>query len=93
MIQSEIYYTKLTQGQSLNTITLDTNDDNFTYNIHTLIFLGTYASETTVNINGIEMLLSGGFVYNQTPIQTVSVVTSTHGVLVIGRKTRKKLFN
>lgn len=92
MNQVEIYTQKLAQGDSISLSALDAIDNNFYYTIHTIIFLGSYNNVTTLTLNGIEIKLGGGFVYNQTPIRSVSVTTSSEGVLLIGKKTKKTLF-
>lgn len=93
MIQSQEYIVKLSAGQSTSTAALEAADTGHTYNIHTVIFLGLYDSGNDITLNGIQMVLPGGFVYNQTPIRSISVTTSPQGVLLIGRKTKKTLFN
>jgi hypothetical protein len=93
MIQSQEYVVKLTQGQSTSIAALEAGDTGHTYNIHTVIFLGAYDDDSTVTINNIQMVLPGAFVYNQTSVRSISVTTSTNGVLLIGKKTKKALFN
>ncbi len=92
MIQSQEYVTKLTQGQSVSISALELSDTGHTYNIHTIIFLGSYNDDTDFILNGLSLKLSGGFVYNQTSIRSLSITSSTYGVLLIGKKTRKTLF-
>ncbi len=93
MIQSQEYVVKLIQGQSTSISALEASDTGHTYNIHTVIFLGGYDDDTTIVLNGIQMILPGAFVYNQTSIRSISITTSTNGVLLIGKKTKKALFN
>jgi hypothetical protein len=92
MNQSREYVVKLTQGQSTSISALEQADTNHTYNIHTVIFLGGYNDETTLVLNGSTIKLAGGFIYNQTPIRSISITTSTNGVLLIGKTTKKTLF-
>jgi hypothetical protein len=93
MIQSQEYVVKLTQGQSTSIAALEAGDTGHTYNIHTVILLGGYSDDSALVLNGIQMLLPGAFVYNQTSIRSISVTTSTNGVLLICKKTKKALFN
>jgi hypothetical protein len=93
MNQTQEYVVKLTAGQSTSIAALEAADTGHTYNIHTAIFLGTYDSGNDITINGIQMVLPGAFIYNQTSIRSISVTTSTDGVLLIGKKTKKSLFN
>jgi len=92
MIQSQEYVVKLVQGQSTSIAALEAADTGHTYNIHTIIFLGSYNDDTEFVLNGNALKLAGGFVYNQTPIRSISITTSTNGVLLIGKKTKKTLF-
>jgi hypothetical protein len=93
MYQSELFRIKATSGQTISVGTLEAADTGYTYNIHTAIFLGTNSDASTVVMDGILMTLGGSIVYNQTTINTITVNTSTHGVLLIGVKTRRTLFN
>ena len=92
MIQAETYTIKLVQGDSLSVSGLEASDDKYYYSLHTLIFLGSYDNVTTLTLNGIQIKLPGGFVYNQTPIHSVNVTSAVEGVLLIGRKTKKQIF-
>ena len=92
MIQTQIYRRKLAQGESVDIYQLDNNDTNFSYSIHTVITLGNFNDSHDVTINGIQMDLPGSFVFNHVPITNISVTTSTDGILIIGKKTRKTLF-
>jgi hypothetical protein len=93
MYQSELFRIKATSGQTISISTLEAADTGYTYNIHTAIFLGANTDTSTVVMDGILMTLGGSIVYNQTTINTITVNTSTHGVLLIGVKTRRTLFN
>jgi hypothetical protein len=93
MIQSEEYVVKLTAGQSTSIAALEAADTGHTYNIHTMIILGSYNDNVDLTLNGNVIKLAGGFVYNQTPIRSIVLTTSTNGVLLIGKKTKKVLFN
>jgi hypothetical protein len=91
MNQSQVFRIKATSGQTISVSTLEAADTGYTYNIHTAIFLGSDTS--TVVMDGISITMGGSTVYNQTTINTITVNTSTHGVLLIGVKTRRTLFN
>ena len=93
MIQSEKYVVKLDQGDSINVNTLNSGDTGHTYGIHTMIVLGDYNDSTDMTLNGIALRMPGAFVYNHTAISTLNVTASTHGVLLIGSKTKRQLFN
>jgi hypothetical protein len=92
MIQTEIYQLNLVSGDTIDTYFMDIDDLHHTYYFHTLIFLGSTNDLSKVVINGQTMELSGGFVYNQTPINTLEVLEAPKGVLLIGKKTKKVLF-
>lgn len=93
MIQSEKYVVKLEQGESINVKSLNAGDTGNTYSIHTIIFLGDYADSTDIDLNGTSIRLPGAFVYNQTAVNTIDVTSSPHGILLIGSKTKRQLFN
>lgn len=93
MIQTQEYVVKLIQGQSISTAALEAADTEHTYSFHTAILLGSYNDNVDFTLNGNTLRLAGGFVYNQTPIRSMSLTTSTHGVLLIGKKSKKTLFN
>jgi hypothetical protein len=93
MYQSELFRIKATSGQTISVSTLEAADTAYTYNIHTAIFLGANTDTSTVVMDGILMTLGGSTVYNQTTINRITINTSTHGVLLIGVKTRRTLFN
>jgi hypothetical protein len=93
MIQTQEYVVKLTQGQSTSTKELGVADPEHTYSFHSMIILGSRTDDVDVVLNGNTLRLSAGFVYNQTSIRSVNVTTSAHGVLLIGKKTKKTLFN
>lgn len=93
MIQTQLYTAKLTEGQTKTVKDLETAEPDYSFSIHTAIMLGNYDDLTTVVINGTSLDLPGAFVYNQTPIASISVTTSSHGVYIIGKKTKKQLFN
>lgn len=93
MIQTQLYTKKLNATESLSIKDLEAADTDHTYSFHTIIFLGNYSDLTTITLNGVELKLPGAFVYNQTPISSVVVDSSTDGIYVIGKKTKKFLFN
>lgn len=92
MIQSQEYTVKLAQGQSTSITALESADTGHTYNIHTVILLGSHNDEVEFVLNGLTLKLGGGFIYNQTPIRSISITTGANGALLIGRKTKKTLF-
>lgn len=92
MNQSQVFRVKATTGQTISNASLEAADTNYSYNIHTALFLGANSDISTVVIDGITMTLGGSTVYNQTNINTITVNTSTYGVLLIGVKTKKTLF-
>jgi hypothetical protein len=93
MNQSQVFRIKATSGQTISVSTLEAADTGYTYNIHTAIFLGANTDISTVVMDGISLTLGGSIVYNQTTINTIAITTSTYGVLLIGVKTRRTLFN
>jgi hypothetical protein len=93
MNQSQVFRIKATSGQTISVSTLEDADTAYTYNIHTAIFLGANSDTSAVVMDGISMTMGGSTVYNQTTINTIAITTSTHGVLLIGVKTRRTLFN
>jgi hypothetical protein len=93
MNQSQVFRIKATSGQTISVATLEAADTGYTYNIHTAIFLGANSDTSTIVMDGISMTLGGSTVYNQTTINTIAITTSTYGVLLIGVKTRRTLFN
>jgi hypothetical protein len=92
MSQTKSFTIKLGQGESVDITSLNLDDVNFSYSFQTAILLGAYDELINVNINGIDIQLPGGFVYNHTPITTFSVTSSTNGVLLIGLKTKREIF-
>jgi hypothetical protein len=72
---------------------MDKDDINYYYTFHTLMFSGLPTELIRVRINGSIMEMPGGFVYNQTPINKLKVLTAPKGVILIGKKTRKTLFD
>lgn len=92
MNQSQVFRIKVTTGQTISNASLEAADTGYTYNIHTAFFLGANSDISTVVMDGITMTLGGSTVYNQTNIDTITVNTSTYGVLLIGVKTKKTLF-
>lgn len=92
MIQTELFTRKLTTGETLTIKNLETNDSLHGYSIHTIIILGGYDTTSNLTINGIQMDLPGGFVFNQMSINSITVTTSTNGVFLLGKKTKKTLF-
>ena len=93
MIQSEKYVVKLDQGDSINTSTLNSGDTGHTYSIHSMIVLGAYENTTDMLLNGIDVRMPGAFIYNLTSISTLDITASTYGVLLVGSKTKRQLFN
>jgi hypothetical protein len=93
MIQAELYTEKLTSGGTQSVALLQAADTGHTYSIHSIIFLGAYDDVTTLTVNGTQLVLPGAFVLNQYPISSVSVTTSPHGVLLVGKKVKRQLFN
>jgi len=73
MIQSEIYMTGLTQGQSVDITTLNADNTGFTYSIHTLIVMGNSNDLITITVNDFEMELSPGTFLQTIPIRKVEV--------------------
>lgn len=92
MYQTDEYFIKLNQNDSLNINNLDNDDINYRYSIHTLIPLGSPSQLTTLIINGREVKIPGGFIYNTTPIEYLDIPISPEGVLIIGKKIRKTIF-
>jgi hypothetical protein len=92
MIQTQVYTEKVTAGNSQSIAALEAADTGHTYSIHSIIFLGAYDDVTVLTVNGTQLDLPGAFVLNQYPINSVSVATSPHGVLLVGKKTKKQLF-
>lgn len=97
MEAAKIIYKKLTTGQSANDVT--TGDTMVQY--HTLITMGGSNDVIHFTLNGIAMVLPGGFEMTRIPISTVTVgsigagtPTATNpGLLLIGKESRKTLFN
>lgn len=93
MYQTKEFTLILQEGDRVSIPELDRDDINYYYSIHTVMFLGNYEIISNVKINGNVISLPGGSVYNQTPVRLIEITTAPNGVLVIGKKTRKKLFN
>jgi hypothetical protein len=93
MNQSELYLRKLAQGESTSIYALDASNTGYTHSIHTILILGTYSDSSTITANGIQMTFSGGMEIKQFPIVSISADVAPEGILLIGKKTRKTLFN
>jgi len=92
MIQTQVYTEKIISGGTQSIAALEAADTGHTYSIHSILFLGAYDDVTVLTVNGTQLHLPGAFVLNQYPINSVSVTTSPHGILLIGKKTKKQLF-
>jgi hypothetical protein len=92
MTNSYNFLNKLVENDTIDVSFMTLDDINFSYSIQTIIFLGGYDDLTEIEINDINVKLHGGFVYNQTPISKINVISSTYGVLIIGKKTKKDIF-
>lgn len=93
MNQSELFMQVVTSGETISTKTLETNDPQHYYTLHTFYVLGGYDKLTTLTLNGVSNIIFGGTTkYDTTPIVSLTINTSQNGVLVIGRKTKKTIF-
>ena len=93
MNQTELYLRKLAQGESTSIYALDASDTGYTHSIHTILIIGKYTDNSTITVNGIQMVFSGGMEIKQFPIISISADIAPEGILLIGKKTRKTLFN
>ena len=93
MTNSYNFLVKLVEGDNVDITELTLNDLNFEYSIQCIIFLGDYDVNSTVEVDGIDLVFGGGFVYNQTPPITINVKDSEFGILIIGKKTKKQIFS
>jgi len=93
MTINEIITVKLMVGEEYDTAAIMQADTENTYSINTIIFLGKSTDITEITIDGIDLQLSGGFVLNQLNMNDIVINNSTYGVLLIGNKTKKTIFN
>jgi hypothetical protein len=89
--QTQSYIKKLTNGEAYDIKFSDLDDVNFNYSVHTVVILGNEKQRCVIELNGIQIKLSSGFVYNYTPIVKLRVIDAPFGILIIGNKTRKTL--
>lgn len=92
MNQVQYFMEKIITGETYNVSTQELNDLNYYYNVHTLIILGNSKTVCDLTIDGLDIKLSTGFVYNYTPISTITVNSAPSGVLLIGKKIKKQIF-
>ena len=92
MVQSQVYMVNIAEGETIDIKTLDANDINYNYTISTIIFLGATTNVTTIELDGIPVSFPGGCVFNQSVIKNITAITASEGVLLIGKKTRKTIF-
>lgn len=92
MYQAKQILTQLNAGDSMSVNTINSADDVYSTNYHTLIVLGSSDAVVTLSINGITMELCGGVTITRIPLQNVSV-SAGEGVLLIGDATKRQLFD
>lgn len=92
MIQTQAYIVKLVSGETTSITVLNTNDKEYSYSFHTLIVLGPNDETVKIKVDNLEMDLCGGFILNQIPLIQVECVSGL-GVILVGQKTRRNLFN
>jgi hypothetical protein len=93
MYIQDIFMKIVSQGETISTKELQQLDTEHTYVLHTFYVLGGYNEVARLTLNGIENIVFGGTTkYDTTPINTLTVNTSVSGVLVIGKKIKKKIF-
>ena len=92
MADSFNFKLKLENNQSIDVNQLDLENPNFYHSIQCAIMVGNPTESINVILNGEDVVFPGGFVFNQIPIITLTVFSSTNGVLIIGKKTKKQIF-
>lgn len=89
----ETYLHKMVQGDTVTLAALELSNPDWIYGIHTVHILGEYTVVATLNINGITGIqLSGSSILNYMPITEITLTTSAKGVLLIGRRQKRKIF-